>query len=118
MSKRGDIPALKDILEAVTRIERYVGPMSLAEFMDDTQKQDAVIRNFEIIGEAVKNISADFRRKHKDIEWNQIAGFRDKLIHQYFGVNRMIVWDVIKNRLPPLKKSVEDILGDLDEKEK
>jgi len=78
--------------------------------------QDAVVRNFTIIGEAVKNLSADFRKKHKHVEWTRIAGLRDKLIHHYFSVDWDVLWDVVHNRLPPLKKSVEDILGDLDEK--
>ncbi len=118
MSKRGTLPTLKDILEAVVRIKLYVGSMDLDEFMEDTQKQDAVIRNFEIIGEAVKNIPTEFRRKHKDIEWNQIAGFRDRLIHQYFGVNRIIVWDVIKNKLPKLESQIKTILKTFDKKKK
>lgn len=110
MSKRGNTPALKDILEAIHRIERYVGTMGFAEFLADTEKQDAVVRNLEIMGEAVKSISAEFRQQHKDIEWGQIAGFRDKLIHHYFGVNWKIVWDVIQDRLPRLKVQVADLL--------
>lgn len=110
MSKRGNVPALKDILEAIGRIERYVGTMTLEEFLENTEKQDAVVRNLEIIGEAVKNISAEFRRKHKDVEWSQIAGFRDKLIHHYFGINRTILWDVVQDKLPKLKEQAEELL--------
>lgn len=115
MSKRGIVPSLKDMLEAVDRIQRYVGAMSLGEFIANSEKQDAVVRNFEIIGEAVRNIPPDFRKKHRDIEWSQIAGFRDRLIHQYFGVNWTILWDVVQNRLPELKEHVERLLQEDNE---
>jgi len=110
MSNRGIGPSLKDILEAIDRIQRYVGAMTLADFIANTEKQDAVVRNLEIIGEAVRNIPPEFRKQHKEIEWSQIAGFRDRLIHQYFGVNWVILWDVVKNRLPELKERVEYLL--------
>lgn len=87
MSKRGIVPSLKDVLEATDRIQRYVGSMDLADFLANSEKQDAVVRNLEIIGEAVKHIPLEFRKKHSEIAWGQIAGFRDRLIHQYFGVN-------------------------------
>ena len=114
MSKRGTIPALKDILEAVGRIERYVGSMSESEFLENTEKQDAVIRNLEIIGEAARNLPAEFKQRHSQVQWAPIAGMRDRLIHQYFGVNWTILWDVVQNKLPELKMSVEQILHDED----
>ncbi len=110
MSKRGIVPSLKDILEATDRIQRYLGAMTLAEFLANSEKQDAVVRNFEIIGEAVRNIPPEFRKKHSDIAWSQIAGFRDRLIHQYFGVNWTILWDVVQEKLPTLRKQVEGLL--------
>ncbi len=110
MSKRGIVPSLKDILEAIDRIQRYVGTMSLAQFLANSEKQDAVIRNLEIVGEAVRNIPPEFREKHDDIAWSQIAGFRDRLIHQYFGVNWTILWDVVQAKLPTLKGQVEGLL--------
>ncbi len=72
--------------------------------------QDAVIRNLEIIGEAAKKIDKDFKNKHKDIEWQKIAGMRDVLIHDYMGVDVVNVWRVIKNRLPQLKKWIKTVL--------
>jgi uncharacterized protein with HEPN domain len=110
MSRRGIVPSLKDILEAIDRIQRYVGAISLAEFLANSEKQDAVVRNLEIIGEAVRNVPPEFRETHGDIAWNQIAGFRDRLIHQYFGVNWTILWDVVQEKLPMLKRQVEELL--------
>lgn len=88
---KSDIPALKDILEAVGRIERYVGSMNESEFLENTEKQDAVIRNLEIIGEAARNLPAEFKQRHSHVQWAPIAGMRDRLIHQYFGVNWIIL---------------------------
>ena len=112
MSKRGIVPPLKDILEAIDRIQRYIGGMSLADFIANSEKQDAVVRNLEIIGEAVRNIPPEFREQHAQIPWNQIAGFRDRLIHQYFGVNWTILWDVAQNKLPVLRIQVSVLLRD------
>jgi uncharacterized protein with HEPN domain len=78
----------------------------------------ACSRSLEIIGEAVKNLSSDFTKKHKDIEWKKIAGLRDKIIHYYFGVNWDILWDVIKNRMPKLGEQIEEILSKTDNKKK
>jgi len=110
MSKRGDIEFLSDIKEAVKRIKEYIKEMTLDKFLKDKKTQDAVVRNLQIIGEAVKNITADFKKKHTDIEWKKIAGLRDKITHYYFGVNWDIVWDVAKNKLPKLLGKIKDIL--------
>ena len=112
MSERGHIPALKDILEAISRVPRYVGTMTLADFLENTEKQDAVARNLGVIGEAVKKISPEFRRTHHEIEWTQIAGFRDKLVHDYYGVNLQILWDVMHEKLPGLKDQVTKLLDE------
>jgi uncharacterized protein with HEPN domain len=114
MPRRGDSPALKDIVEAVDRIQRYLGDISLAEFLANTEKQDAVVRNLEIIGEAVKHLSPELREQHTKIEWTKIAAMRDRLVHHYFGVNWMILWDVVQERLSPLKAAVQEILGDIE----
>lgn len=115
MSERGDVPALKDILEAIARVQRYIGTLSLSDFLENTEKQDAVARNLGVIGEAAKKISPEFRRKHKDIEWTQMAGFRDKLVHDYYGVNLKILWDVIHEKLPGLKEQVTKLLEEVTE---
>ena len=72
--------------------------------------QDATIRNLEIIGEAAKNLSETTRSRRADIPWRQIAGMRDKLIHQYFGVNLELVWKTVEIEIPRLKKAVEELL--------
>jgi uncharacterized protein with HEPN domain len=110
MSKRETRELLSDIREAIRRIELYTKGTDYQEFLKDIKVQDAVMRNLEIIGEAVKNIASDFKVRHKDIEWKNIAGMRDKIIHHYFGVNWDIVWDEIEEKLPRLKSRIESLL--------
>lgn len=107
MSERQDSLWISDIREAIARVGEYTQGISYSEFLEDKKTQDAVVRNVGIMGEAAKKISAEFKRKHKDIDWKAIAGMRDKLIHEYFGVNWSILWDVVKNKLPQLKAQLE-----------
>ena len=100
---------LAHVLECATRIRLYISSGEQA-FQRDTMIQDAVIRNLEIIGEAVKNISKDLRAKHSDIPWQQIAGMRDEMIHEYFGVDLSIVWNVVVKDLPTLKRKIDELL--------
>lgn len=102
MSERFDRDYLLDILEAARRAVTYCEGMTYAQFLDDTKTQDAVTRNLEIMGEAVKNLSGKTRARYPDVPWADIAGMRDRLIHDYFGVNWDIVWEVVKNELPQL----------------
>ena len=87
MSDRGDADLVADIREAISRIRRYADGMSFDGFLDDTRTQDAVVRNLEIIGEAAKKLSAKFRKSHGGTKWRDIGGMRDRLIHNYAGVN-------------------------------
>ena len=107
MPKRQDDGLVEDIGEAIERIQRYTRGISYEAFLKDTMVQDAVVRNLEIIGEAAKGFSVNFRKKHKNIAWQDIAGMRDRLIHHYTGVNWSIVWDVIQAKLPELKDRME-----------
>jgi len=110
MSKRTDREFLLDILEACKRIEKYTSGLNYGEFLENEEKQDAVIRNIEIIGEAVKNVSDELKDKHREIRWKKIAGMRDKLIHFYFGVRLEVVWVVAKKEIPDLKERVNMII--------
>jgi uncharacterized protein with HEPN domain len=111
MSKRSDRQFLSDIKEAAERIGNYLGPMTYEEFLKDLKTQDAVVRNLEIIGEAVKNLSPGLRKRERNIEWKDIAGMRDKIIHDYFGIQWDIVWSAIKDKLPQLKLRIEEMLN-------
>lgn len=104
---------LKHILESVKEIEANIGKISEEEFSRDTKTQDAVVRRIEIIGEAVKNLSLAFKKKYPEVEWREIAGMRDKLIHHYFGIEMSIVWETSKKDLPKLKKQISRILESL-----
>ncbi len=88
--------------------------MDFENFKEDDKTSSAVIRKFEIIGEATKNIPQDIKEKYPDIPWKEMAGFRDKLIHFYFGIKYDIVWNTVKLRLPALKESMENVLRNLE----
>jgi uncharacterized protein with HEPN domain len=110
MPNRSDHAALTDIVEAVSRIQRYVGIATFDEFMLKTETQDAVVRNFEIIGEAVKNLSPALRKQHTEVQWAKIAGMRDRLIHHYFSVDWDVLWEAMRENLPTLKEQAQRIL--------
>ena len=103
---------LLHVRDAIERIRSYTAA-GQGPFMADTRTQDAVIRNLEIIGEAVKRLSENTRSRRPDIPWSRIAGMRDVLIHQYFGVKLETVWEVVAHHLSPLSAAVADILIDL-----
>ena len=113
MSKRDVRLFLYDILECIEKIERYTKNLSFEDFVKNDMVVDAVIRNLEVIGEAVKNIPPEIRSKYPEVPWRQIAGFRDVVIHHYFGVDLNIVWTVIRKHLKELKPKIERVLENL-----
>ena len=102
---------LLHVQDAIAQIMTYA-KSGEADFRANRQIQDAVIRNFEIIGEAVKHVSSELRSKHPEIPWKQIAGMRDEMIHEYFGVDLAIVWDTIQKDLPKLKQTIDRFLSE------
>jgi len=107
---KSDRAYLSHILDAIQKINSFVGGLSEEEFVGNTEKQYAVLRALEIIGEATKNLSYETKAKHPEVEWTEIAGMRDKLIHQYFGVDLALVWETVKFNLPKLEKAVFEML--------
>ncbi len=103
---------LKDMLDAISDIEVFIGNINEAEFYKNKEKKYAVVRALEIIGEAVKNLSKELRAKHKEIPWKEIVGMRDKLIHWYFGIKWELVWETVKNKIPELKDQLLKISGE------
>ena len=103
---------LEDTLEAVQKIQKYTEGFSIDTFSRDSKTLDAVVRNLEIIGEAAKRIPDEIRSKYPGIEWKKITGLRDILIHEYFGINIEIIWDILQKKLPALEKEIKKILSE------
>jgi uncharacterized protein with HEPN domain len=105
---------IEDILDSITKIEQYTKSVNEQEFLTNTQLQDAVLRRLEIMGEAVKNIPQSFRDKYPHIPWKKIAGLRDVLIHEYFGVNMRRAWKVAKQDIFVLSDEIQKVQKDLE----
>ena len=101
---------LQHIRDAVQDIEAYTSA-GRAAFFAERIRQDATLRKLQVIGEAVKNLSEDTRSKQPQVPWKRIAGMRDKVIHDYFGVNLEIVWGVVEKELPELRRAILELLG-------
>ena len=105
---------LQDMYDSVLKGISFIKGFNFKTFEKDEKTQYALIRAIEIIGEASKKIPSQFKKKYPDIPWREISGMRDKLIHDYFGVNTKVVWRTAKEDLPALKKSLEIILKEID----
>ncbi|MCL0068582.1 DUF86 domain-containing protein [Thermodesulfovibrionales bacterium] len=103
---------LKDIFEAMEAIEGFVESMEFDDFKSDDKTSSAVIRKFEIIGEAAKNLSVTIKQKYPIVPWKEMAGMRDKLIHFYFGIKYELVWQTIKDVIPQVKPLIGKILNE------
>lgn len=114
MSNRTPKLFLDDIKRAIDRIERYTIGLDFADFENDDKTVDAVVRNLEIIGEAVKNLPKKIMEKYPSVEWRGASSMRDRLIHGYFGVDTSIVWETIHKDLPKLKKQVDLIWKEIE----
>ena len=101
---------IEHILENIGEIEKFLKNVSKKDFFADKEKQYAIIRAIEIIGEAVKNLPNEFIRKYPGVLWKEIVGTRDKLIHHYFGIDLETIWKIIKEDIPNLKRDVKNIL--------
>lgn len=104
---------LDDILTSIAKIQRYTAGMTWDTFVADELTFDAVVRNLQIIGEAVKNIPAEMRDQYDQIEWRKIAGLRDILAHTYFAVEDEIIWDIVQTKLDDLRECIATMKSDL-----
>ena len=107
MSNRDLILLLEDMLESALKNKRYTTNLNFDSFLNDDKTIDAVVRNFEIIGEAANRIDPDFRIVNSEIEWNRIRGFRNRIVHDYFGIDYEIVWTIIENDIENLIEQIE-----------
>lgn len=114
MSKRDIRLLVEDILDSARKIKRYTAGLDYASFSIDDKTIDAVVRNFGIIGEAANRIDPEFRRANPEIEWNRIRGFRNRIVHDYFGIDHEIVWSIIVTYLGELIDNVELMLKRYD----
>jgi len=104
---------LQDILDAIAAAQRFTAGMAFEEFEGDQKTVFAVTRAIEIVGEATKNIPQPLREQYAQIPWKSIAGMRDKVVHQYFGVNLQVLWDTVQQDLPRLQPAIAQMLHNL-----
>jgi uncharacterized protein with HEPN domain len=109
MPKRDAELLVEDRLDALRKIDSYISGMDYPAFLQDPKTVDAVVRNLEVLGEAARQIPDQFAAGHPDVPWRQITGLRNRIVHDYFGLDLAIIWQIIRNDLPPLKSTLEKI---------
>jgi uncharacterized protein with HEPN domain len=109
MPKRAPELLLEDMLAAIRKVERYTSGMNQEQFRQDEKTIDAVVRNLEILGEAARQMSEDFAASHPEIPWRQVAGLRNRIVHDYFGLDLEIIWQVVRHDLFQLGTRLEDL---------
>jgi|SRR6056297_1144215 len=110
MSNRDSRLLLEDILDSAKKIKQYTADLEFEAFLADDKTVDAVVRNFEIIGEAANRLSQEIKDKYPEIEWNRIRGFRNRIVHDYFGIDYRIVWTIIETYLDGLIDNIKSII--------
>ena len=118
MSSRPVALLVEDVWEAIEKIERYTVGLTCDDFSKDEKTIDAVVRNLEIIGEASNRFPNEFTDRHPEIEWRQIVGLRHRIVHEYFGVDREIIWHIIQHDLPRLKSLLTSLRRPLEDRDK
>lgn len=104
---------IEDILESMNKIEEYIKDITYEEFKSSNIIFDAVIRNLEVIGEAAKNVPDDIKDQYEIVPWQRMAGLRNILIHEYFGIDKQIIWTIVSVNLPNTKPLIEKVLNDI-----
>jgi len=110
---RSYLDYLEDILEAIEKAEQFISGMSFQEFTEDDKTVYAVVRALEIVGEAAKKIPDDVRERHADLPWREMSGMRDKLIHDYFGVDEEVVWKTVQEDLQSVRGQIERMISEM-----
>mgnify|MGYP000505654118 CR=1 FL=1 len=108
--RRAEIAYLRDILDAIQAIQDFTQGYDYEAFVSDRRTRDAVVRNLEVIGEAVKKVSRTTKARYPQVQWKSIAGLRDVLIHDYFGINYREVWAIVTEKIGTLKEEIESII--------
>ena len=112
MSKRPIDLLLNDIRQSIDRIEQYIKNLSFDAFSDDQKSVDAVVRNLEIIGEVANRLPDEFKEKYSEIKWHKVVGLRHRIVHEYFGIDLEIIWQILQKDLPELRQKITRIMGD------
>lgn len=112
--KKDPLIFIEHIIENIEDIEAFTKDIKKEDFLNNKEKQNAIIRSLEIIGEAVKNIPLEIRKKYPNTPWKEIAGTRDRISHHYFGVDLSLIWNIVKENMPELKKEIKRIKMELE----